>query len=371
MKLTPKLNVVLMSAMAAIVSACGGNDPTSATTYGGGKGLSCQGSHGQGQADFESVILSSNGGFYGANWWLPNSGAANSVHSLDNVITTIPVSPDSGTQLLSQLVQAGSNTLPAQTPTTQSSRALGMDGLAFHPVQSEPIHLNGHVTYNCDDTVLQTLVADNGTKVGEETVHHISTIHMTGPVSSSFGTHPVNGGFMGFISTVNPGLLNTNTSTYLTGSKFLVFQKTAATDVYKEKKCNPLLLGLLPAPSSDLDACGQSGTNTLSQALTLLGISPATGSVKPAFGIVGNPDVWIETAPQYAYPTSPAATTIGHRFAIIVGGELVMGNMVEAGAAIWDDEGYPHSLGSLQATSIWHRHANQQAANSIKQVLNF
>jgi hypothetical protein len=362
--------------VAVTLVACGGGGGSSsssiATTYGGGKGLSCTGSHGAGQTAFESVILAANGGYYGANWWFPGSVPA----LLDNVITTIPASPDAGVQLVSQIAVAGSNTLPAQTPTPQSIRALGTDG-QLHAVQSEPIHLNAKVSYNCDDTILQKIIATDGSGVlmAEETIHSVQTVALSGPVLSNtvpetlnMPVPPRDSGFMGFLNLVSPGLYTGNTAiNYAAGSKFLIFKKTAFTDAYKVKKCT--IVSLL-ASTGDTDACGKLDilqADPFVDALIKIGIPAplSTGSIYMAYG----QKVWKETA--ITPVVTLGASTNTHRFAIAINGDLFVGKMVEAGTDLWDDEEYAHSQGSPQATSIWHRHANQQAANSIKQVLNF
>lgn len=360
------------------ISGSGMPNGASTITYGGEKGLSCSGWHGPAQDKFESVILAANGGYYGANWWLPSTGAAvwsvSTPYSLDEVITTIHTSPDAGIQSISQVAQAGSNTLPAQTPTPQSTRALGIDGL-LHTVQSEPIHLNGKVSYNCDDTVLQTLIADDGTKLGEETIHSIQTVALSGPVLANTTPETLNmpipprdTGFMGFINRVNSSLHTGNTSiNYASGSKFLIFQKTALTDLYKVKKCT--IVSSLASPT-DTDACGKLDalqSDPFTDALIKIGI-PTPASTGTTY-MVYSQKVWKETA---ITPVGTlGASTNTHRFAIAINGDLFFGKMLEAGTVIWDDEEYAHAMGSNQPTSIWHRHANNKAASSIKQVLNF
>jgi hypothetical protein len=374
----PKLGATLTQGLFVItLAACGGgggSGGSTTATYGGVKGNSCTGTHGPGQTAFESVVLASNGGFYGANWFLPNSGPATAAfHSLDSVITTIPASPDTGAQLVTQVVGLGSNTLPAQTPILKKSRVLALDGNIRY-VQTEPIKINGRVTYNCDDTILQTVMSDDGFKVAEETIHSIQTVALAGPVfplnALTTLVPPLDSGFRGFINYVNPGLLNsTSTASYQAGAKFLNFKKTAFTDIYKIRQCT-IASTLLAA--TDPDACGLLDTtllpaNQFSDALIKIGVpTPSTTGV---FSTVFGAQVWKETA---VVPVGVAgASTDTHRFAVAVNGELFVGRMVAAGTAIWDDEEYPHSLGSTQPTSIWHRHANKQTADSIKQILNF
>lgn len=356
---------VCTAASIAIFQLIACTNPSTLTSYyGGDQGTSCSGTHGTGQTAFESVVLHSNGGMYGANWDLPNTGPAittqSGSHFLNSVISTIAASPDSGKQQITQAEQVWSNTLPFFALANRTSQVLAADG-NIHPMTNDPLRIGQQwVWYQCDDSVQLDQFTDDGVAYASAKITDIKTLPLTGTVLlNSLPAEAKNANFIGFINTANggagnPALVSLTPQSYLPNAKFLVYKTTALTDTYKLKAC--AVSGL---------SCGALGSQTFTQMLTTMGINTSTGAFSTAYG----QNVWIETA---ITPSDIAGqSTDLHNFYLEQGGNVFKGQMIKAGTLVWDDEAYSHAAGGTQAGSEWHRKPNKEAALGIKSALAF